>query len=355
MDSSNHQLQHIKDLQQLQPYILNGVVPTGRQLGHGAFGSVIEMKMVGGALCAGKKIHDAFIDPQNIGVQAMIEKFRSECEVMSKIQHPNIVKFYGLALLDNNSAPVLVMELLDQNLEDYLEGTHLEDVPYSIRISILYDVAKGLVFLHSCNPPIIHRNLTARNILLSTTKQAKLTDFGNSLSTNLENLSLTLSETPGTAIYMPPEFFEFQTKCNASLDMFSYGHVSLYTLTHVFPSHLLSATYPDSYDPSKLLARSEIQRRSQYVDKLEAIEMIPSHLSDMVKACLENIPQHRPTAKNMAEVLEEILKKSNKYQAMMKKMRDFGENEVQPPSSTGAGTTGKMRASHLMTRITVCH
>ena len=358
MDSGSYHLQHIKDLSRLKPYILNGVVPTGRQLGHGAFGSVIEMRMVGGALCAGKKIHEALISPQNVGVQTMIEKFISECDLMSKMRHPNIVNFYGLVFLSENSAPILVMELLDRSLEDYLERIQPKDVPFSIRISILYDVAKGLVFLHSCSPPIIHRDLTARNILLSTTKQARIADLGNSRIINAENLSRTLSQTPGTALYMPPEALEFQPRYDASLDMFSYGHVSLYTLTHVFPSHLLPATYPDSYDPRKLLARSEIQRRSQYVEKLEAIEMIPSHLSDMVKACLENIPQHRPTAKNMAEVLEEILKKSEEYQAMMKRMRDFelsGENEVPPPSSTGAGTTGKRRASHLMTRITVCY
>ena len=73
MDSGSHYLQHIKDLQQIHPYILNGVVTTGRQLGHGAFGSVIEMRMVGGALCAGKKIHDALIDPQSVGVQTSLQ------------------------------------------------------------------------------------------------------------------------------------------------------------------------------------------------------------------------------------------------------------------------------------------
>ena len=353
MDSGSHYLQHIKDLQQIQPYILNGVVPTGRQLGHGAFGSVIEMRMVGGELCAGKKIHDALFNPQNVGVQTMIEKFISECDLMSKMRHPNIVNFYGLVFLSENSAPILVMELMDRSLEDYLERIRSNDIAFSIRILILYDVAKGLAFLHSCSPPIIHRDLTARNILLSTTKQARIADLGNSRIINAENLSMTLSQTPGTALYMPPEAFEFQPHYDASLDMFSYGHVSLYTLTHVFPSHLLPATYPDPNDPRKLLARSEIQRRSQYVEKLEANEMIPSHLSDMVKACLENIPQHRPTAKNMADVLEEILKGSETDYPVM--IRNFDlSGEIEAPPTPGTGTMEKRRASHLMTRITVC-
>ena len=342
---ASHFVQHIKDVQRLQPYILKGVVPTGRQLGHGAFGSVIEMRMVGGALCAGKKIHNELINPQSFGAQKMVEKFISEYDLMSKMRHPNIINFYGLAFLSDNSVPVLVMELLDRSLEDYLERSQPKDVPFSIRISILYDVAKGLVFLHSCSPPIIHRDLTARNILLSTTKQARIADLGNSRIINAENVPLTLSQTPGTALYMPPEALEFQPRYDASLDMFSYGHVSLYALTHIFPCNLLPPTFQDSRIGKKLQARSEIERRSQYVEKLKANEMIPSRLSDLVEACLDNTPENRPTATNMARVLEDLLKKSNVYPTA----------EAEIPASHRAVTEGKRNTGHVMTRITVCY
>ena len=343
---ASHFVQHIKNVQRLQPYILKGVVPTGRQLGHGAFGSVIEMRMVGGALCAGKKIHNVLINPQGSGVQKMIEKFISECDLMSKMRHPNIVNFYGLVFLDDNSAPVLVMELLDRSLEDYLEQNQPKDVLFSIRISILYDVAKGLAFLHSCSPPIVHRDLTARNILLSTTKQARIGDLGNSRIINAENLSLTLSRTPGTALYMPPESFEIQPRYNASLDMFSFGHVSLYALTHISPCHLLPPTYQDTRTGKKLQARSEIERRSQYVEKLQANELISFNLSGMVEACLDNIPENRPTATSIAKVLEDLLEKSGEYPSAA----------AEVPASHNISRTDserKRRRDHVMTKIAV--
>ncbi len=349
-DAGSRYMQQSKDIQRLQPYILKGVVSTGKHLGHGAFGSVIEMRMMGGAFCAGKRIHDALISPQNEGVQKMIEKFVAECELMSKMRHPNIVNFYGLAFLDDSSTPILVMEQLDRSLEDYLERSQMKDLPFSIRVSILYDVGKGLVFLHSYQPPIIHRDLTARNILLTTTKQARIADLGNSRIIDTEKITRTLSQTPGTLLYMPPEALEFKPKYGASLDMFSFGHVALFVLTHVFPTHLLPATYPDGN--GKLLARTEVERRSLYFETLEANELIPSHLVDIVKACLDNNPQDRPSSNEMAEVLENLLEESVEYKKVMEKMRGFQmSDEMDAPHQPS--TVAQRKASNLMTRVTV--
>ncbi len=344
--------QYIKNNDRLKAFVLNGVVPTGRQLGHGAFGSVIEMRMTGGALCAGKKIHDALINPQNEGVQKMMDKFVSECELMSKMRHPNIVNFYGLTFIDDNMIPILVMEQLDQSLEDYLERVQARDLPFSMRVSILFDVAKGLVFLHSYQPPIIHRDLTARNVLLTATKQARIADLGNSRIINAERISRTLSQTPGTLLYMPPEAFEFRPSYDASLDMFSFGHLALFTFTHVFPLHILPATFPDG--AGNLLARSEVDRRARYFEKLEANEFIPLELVDTVKSCLNNMPQERPTAEDLSDILEHLLADSEEYKQVLKRMNAHRFNV---PHDAGQpltqGLTSQRRTSHMMTRITV--
>ena len=350
MESNPHLLKYADKLQR---FIIEDVVLTGKQLGSGAFGSVVELKMNGGALSAGKRIHDALVHPQNEGIQRIIDKFVFECELMSNMRHPNIVNFYGLCFVSDNASPILVMEQLDQSLDDYLERVQERDVPLSIRISILYDVAKGLVFLHTYVPIIVHRDLTARNILLTRSMQAKIADLGNSRLINPGVLSKTLSQVPGTLLYMPPEAMEFKPTYDASLDLFSFGHVALYVLGHAFPGQLLPATYPDSQRPNKLCARSEVERRINYFEKLKSNEMLPPALVGLTEACLDNVPANRPTSKQVSQVLSEAhhLHK-DEYEIVMGRMRIDSRAKPPPESGVEYGVTSR-RPSHLMTRISV--
>ena len=69
-----------------------------------------------------------------------------------------------------------------------------------------------------------------------------------------------MTNVPGSAPYMPPEAIEVGCKYNASIDVFSFGHLALFTLTQVFPD-LLAPTYPHP-KKNKVVARTEIERRS---------------------------------------------------------------------------------------------
>ena len=70
------------------------------------------------------------------------------------------------------------MELLDTSLHDYLESEVKADrtIPMAVKLSILLDISKGLVFLHSMD--IVHRDLTATNVRLSGSLTAKIADIG---------------------------------------------------------------------------------------------------------------------------------------------------------------------------------
>ena len=305
---------------------------------------VLELQFQGGAVCAGKKIHDSLVDPQNEGIQRIVKKFLAECELMSTIRHPNIVTYYGIAFLDDSSIPVLVMERLERSLEDFLEKVQETKVPFSIRLSILHDVAKGLVFLHSYNPPIVHRDLTARNILLTTTKQAKIADLGNSRIIDAGVLSRALSEIPGTLPYMPPEAFEKPPNYDASLDIFSFGHVSLFVLGHQSPNSLLQATYhyPSSRTQSKLCARTEVERRGIYFAKLEASNKIPFQIIEAVKACLNNLPADRPSASQMTELLANHLEDhADEYERVISRMGSLNVLPMQAPGGIHHSTERK--------------
>ena len=160
----------------------------------------------------------------------MVERFRQECRLMSSLCHPHVTQFLGLCFLPT---PILLMEKLQGSLDELLENVC--DIPLSVKQSFLEDVARGLRYLHTHNPQIIHRDLTAKNVLLTSSLQCKITDFGNSRIVNLQpgQLAQTLSRLPGTMLYMPPEAFVQPARYGPSLDVFSFGHLALFTLTQV--------------------------------------------------------------------------------------------------------------------------
>ena len=108
-------------------------------------------------------------------------------------------------------------------------------IPLVLKRSVLEDVAKGLLFLHSHEPQIIHRDLSAKNVLLTTSFTAKITDLGNSRIVNIQpgELAQTMSRIPGTQVYMSPEATTVLSRYGPSLDVFSFGHLALFTLTQV--------------------------------------------------------------------------------------------------------------------------
>ena len=184
-------------------------------------------------ICAGKRIHETLLNVQYEGVPEMVSKYLRECQLMSSLRHPNITQFLGLCFLPGTQLPLLVMERLETSLDDLLE-----DVPnllLSLKRSILENVASGLLYLHKRNPPVIHRDLTSKNVLLTSSLVAKITDMGNSRITDMRpgKVARTMTAFPGTLVYMPPEALDNRHRYGASLDIFSFGHLALFTITQV--------------------------------------------------------------------------------------------------------------------------
>ena len=223
----------LQDAPQLRPFLLTNVTPTSRQLGGGSYGVVEELEM-DGLVCAGKKLYDALINPGNLGAQSMVDKYYRECSLLSELRHPHVVQFLGICFLPDSQLPVMVMERLQGSLDELLEST--PDISLPTKLSVLKDVAQGLVYLHNHSPAIIHRDLTARNVLLNSATTAKIADLGNSRMVDIlpGQLAQTMTQgIPGTLVYMPPEVSDEDHKYGPSLDMFSFGHLSLFTAIQV--------------------------------------------------------------------------------------------------------------------------
>ena len=276
---------------ELKEFFLEDVQRTGQKLGSGAFGIVEELK-VGGTLSAGKKLHAALLDAQNQGTDRMIKRFISECKLLSRLRHPCIVQFMGLCMFSKSEYPILVMEKLDFNLENVLDT--YSNVPLPLMIRIFKDIIKGLIHLHSQKPaPVIHRDLTARNILITkASMSAKIADLGNALMVDPVKFSTTLSQAPGTLPYMPPEALQVKPNYDSMLDMFSFGHLALYAIVQEYPGDLLPATYADP-STEEVKGRSEVERREKYIRMLYS-KLTEGHvLTKMILQCLHNMPERR--------------------------------------------------------------
>ena len=306
----HHIRRALQNAPQLHPFILSNVTPTGNKLGEGSYGCVEELE-VNGLICAGKRMYETLIDPGNEGADRMIHKYYDECRLLSDLRHPNIVQFLGICFLEVQpgsplNLPVLVMERLQESLDDLLENT--PDIPLAKKCSILQDVARGLLYLHSRSPAIIHRDLTARNVLLNSAMVAKIADMGNSRIVDVQPGQLARTMTrgvPGTIVYMPPEAFEVPPKYGPMLDMFSFGHLTLFTVIQEFPGDLLPSTYQDPAT-GRLTPRNEVERRSRYMETLQGKFGGSHELVQLIIQCLEYSPARRPSASEALQRLQHI-------------------------------------------------
>ena len=184
---------------------------------------------VNGEICAGKKIHEELLNVSHGEWKHIHKKYQQECKIMSSLQHSNLTQFCGLCFLPDSKVPILLMERLEGSLDNLLET--VPNILLSLKRSILEDVARALMYLHTHKPQIIHRDLTAKNVLLTSSLMAKVSDFGNARIIDLQSgqLSQTPSRMPGTILYMPPEAFDKTSSYyGPSLDIFSFGHLALF-------------------------------------------------------------------------------------------------------------------------------
>ncbi|KAL7106492.1 hypothetical protein ACP275_07G116900 [Erythranthe tilingii] len=135
-------------------------------LGSGGFGCVYKGKLEGNLYVAVKRLAGGHPDS--------ITEFQTEVDILSKIEHPNIISLLGYSIRDDTR--LLVYELMPfGSLETQLHGpSRGSALTWNLRMKIALDIARGLEYLHEhCHPPVIHRDLKSSNILLDSNFNAK--------------------------------------------------------------------------------------------------------------------------------------------------------------------------------------
>ncbi|KAL3657801.1 hypothetical protein V7S43_017183 [Phytophthora oleae] len=228
---------------------------------------------------------------------AHIQAFLSEVRLMATMEHPHIVQFIGVAW-ESLSDLFCVSEFmaggdLRSLLKDYL-ATGVPQGMDASKVQIAYQVAYALTYLHSLDPVVLHRDLKSRNILLTESLDAKLTDFGASRIRS----DATMTAGVGSSLWMAPEVMMGQ-RYGEKADVFSLGVVMSELDTHELPySHAKESNSGSS--GRQLPDTAVLQMVSMGKLRVRFSPFMDPDMARFVGSCVNVDPRSRPTA---AEVL----------------------------------------------------
>jgi len=158
-----------------------------------------------------------------------------------------------------------------------------------LRTRILTDIAKGMHYLHGQDPPILHRDLTPRNLLFAADGAMKIVDFGLSRFADAQEFTAKV----GLLSYMAPELYRGRQYGNP-VDVFSFGIIIYF---------LLSGKDPHEGIPIKQYA-CDVAIKG-YRPTLQLIESEEDRfLFDLMTKCWSEIPEERPTFQEILYELE---------------------------------------------------
>ncbi|KAI4454932.1 serine/threonine-protein kinase wnk with no lysine -related [Holotrichia oblita] len=211
------------------------------------------------------------------------QRFREEAEMLKKLQHPNIVRFYNYweSITTKKKNIVLVTELmLSGTLKTYLR--RFKKINPKVLKSWCRQILKGLAFLHSRAPPIIHRDLKCDNIFITgTTGSVKIGDLG--LAT-LKNRSFAKSVI-GTPEFMAPEMYE--EHYDEGVDVYAFGMCMLEMATSEYP-------YSECSGPAQIYKKVISGVKPASFDKVES-----SEVKDVIESCIKPRKEDRPRVKDL--------------------------------------------------------
>ena len=260
--------------------------------------------------CAGKILHATLFQSNDPGAMSIMKRFQQECSVLSALRHPNIVQYLGLYQDQETQLPVLLMELMDDNLTRFLQQSQ-EPLLYHTQVDLCHDIAVALAYLHSKD--IIHRDLSSNNVLLiGGGNRVKVTDFGMAKLFNINRATVTpLTMCPGTLAYMSPEAVDDPPVYTKMLDTFSFGVLGIQIITRKFPNPgARMKKVQDPRDPKRRLQElvPETERRKSDIDLID-----PTHpLLPMATDCLTDNEEKRPSAQDLCHCLA-ALKAAQQY------------------------------------------
>lgn len=259
----------------------------GKTIGHSSFGTVNEGKLNGTKVAVKTIQRDG-----NPNAGNNIEAFKKEAELNCQLRHPNIVLFMGISVQPTKVC--IVTELMARgNVRDLLVGTPKGKqirLDWSLRQQWALDTAQGMAYLHSHNPPMIHRDLKTTNLLVDRGMNVKICDFGLSRIRSDTQMSAV-----GTVHFSAPEVLRHE-KYTEKVDLFSFGAVlwELYTRLPIFKGM-----------PQIEVYKSVVDGIMPPVD-----ESCDPRFKELMRQCWDTNPAKRPAFKEVIESLSVLVEET---------------------------------------------
>ncbi|GAY66094.1 hypothetical protein CUMW_245990 [Citrus unshiu] len=264
-------------------------------IGNGGHGSVYRAKLPSGEVVAVKKFHSSLPCDQ-IADQ---KEFWTEVEALTEIRHRNIVKFYGFCSHARHS--FLVYEFLERgSLAAILSSdAAAQELGWSHRMNVIKGVADALSYLHhDCLPPIVHRDISSKNLLLDLEYEAHVADFG--IAKFLKPDSSNWTEFAGTYGYVAPEL-AYTMKITEKCDVYSFGVLVLEVIKGKHPRDFLSSISSSSLNTDTAL--DEMLDPRLPAPSCNVQEKLRS-IVEVAFSCLNESPESRPTMKIVSRQLQ---------------------------------------------------
>ncbi|GAY65685.1 hypothetical protein CUMW_243020 [Citrus unshiu] len=264
-------------------------------IGNGGHGSVYRAELPSGQVVAIKKFHSPLPSDQIVDKK----EFLTEVEALTEIRHRNIVKLYGFCSHARHS--FLVYEFLKRgSLAAILSSdAAAQELGWSQRMNVIKGVADALSYLHhDCFPPIVHRDISSKNLLLDLEFEAHVADFG--IAKFLKPDSSNWTEFAGTYGYVAPEL-AYTMKITEKCDVYSFGVLALEVIKGKHPRDFLSSI-------SSSFLNTDIELDEMLDPRLPApsrsVQEKLRSIVEVVFSCLNESPESRPTMKIVSQQLQ---------------------------------------------------
>ncbi len=246
--------------------ILRNRYKVRRIIGHGGMGSIYlaDDLRLEGRQCALKEVEHDRSMPSELLRQAR-DQFLREATVLARLDHPNLPKvsdFFSLGGRD-----YLAMDFVPgEDLRTLLIEARKREafLPETEVLAWASQLADALTYLHSQNPPIVHRDIKPSNLKLTPSGLLKLVDFGLVKILASDEMTITILQGRGTALYTPLEQYGGDVgHTDARSDVYAFGATLYHLLTNTPPLEARERfLHPDSL-PSPRHLNSEISPRTE--------------------------------------------------------------------------------------------
>ena len=299
--------------------VLRGRYKILERIGKGGMGSIFlaDDTRLMGRQCALKEVEYDQALPEDVREEAR-EQFLREATVLARLDHPNLPKVSDI--FSNGPRDYIVM--------DYIPGQDLRTLFLEARrkkkfldedeiLNWADQIASALNFLHSQDPPIVHRDIKPSNLKLMPNGVIKLVDFGLVKILAPEEVTITIIQGQGTALYTPLEQYGgSDVHTDIRSDIYSFGATLYHLLTNESPADARKRFLsPESLVPLRKINPSLTQRTERAV--MWAMSMHPDErphtIGDFKQALLGTrelpaIPTSRRSSGSPQSVMDYLAK-----------------------------------------------